>query len=685
MPKEDLLLKYMQLPNIAPELEDEELSTISNRVVTGYQADEVSRSDWLHDVNEAIDLAKLKRKAKNTPWPNASNVKFPLITTAALQFNSRMYPEIVRNGRVVMCQVLGKDPQGLKAERARRVSSFMSYQLLTETDEWEQGTDSLLHILPVVGTAFRKTYYKPIQGRICSEICLPDSVVVNNDITSIETAQRITHTFNMSTNEIVELMRAGVFSEIDLDILEGYKESETNENHKIYEQHCYLDLDEDGYKEPYIVTIHAPSQKVLRINARFNPEDIARNDDGEIIRIEPLHYFTDYHFIRSPDGGFYSLGFGTLLLPLNSTMNTILNQLIDSASLASLQGGFIGSGLKSRGGDMTLRPGEWKPLDSLGVDISRNIVPINYKEPSPVLFQLLGFLIEHTNRLTSITDALSGTEKGQNTPATTMTALVEQGLKVFNSIMRRQYWSFKKEFSKIYRLNSIYVSPEEYQTFLDEPIETRQDAYGNAVIADFEDQSLDIKPVSDPNISSDVQRIAKIKYVMSLKESPNLGPLLNSKALLLMALEAADIPNIDVLMGAPEPTAPDPHLMQTQIDGTMKEAELHIKEQELTMAAAKQAKDMELIDAQIQELSARSMKEMREADASSTFQALKLELESLKEENKHALQEKKGQIDLEKERIKAKAKAQQPIEEDTGNAETGDSSVAGSSSDSAVS
>ncbi len=677
----DKLYKLMQLPNIAVELDDDKLAEIANKVINGYTDDDISRADWLCEVQEAIKLAKLTRATKDTPWKGASNVKFPLITTAALQFNARMYPEIVRNGKVVMCAVIGKDSQGLKEQRARRISTFMSYQLLTETDEWEQGTDSLLHILPVVGTAFRKTYYKSIKGKVCSEICLPDAIVVNNGITNLEHAQRITHVYNMTLNDIVGQIRAGVFSDIDIDELKGYAKSDTDDNHMIYEQHRFLDLDDDGYEEPYIVTVHAPSQKILRINARFNPEDISYNTKNEIIGIDPLHYFTDYHFIRSPDGSFYSLGFGTLLLPLNSTINTILNQLIDSASLASLQGGFIGSGLKSRGGDLTLRPGEWKPIDSLGIDIQRNIVPVNYKEPSPVLFQLLGFLVEHTNRLTSITDALSGTENGQNTPATTMMSLVEQGLKVFNSIMRRQYWSFKKEFAKIYRLNGIYVTPDEYQTVLDEPIEVSYNEFGQPVIADFEDKTMDVKPVSDPNISSDVQRIAKIKFLTELQMSPTLGALLNPQEVLMRSLEAADIPNIEKLLQDAPPPPQDPKLMEVQISGTVHQAELHMKETQQKLDAERMAKDMELIDAQIAELKARAAKTMQEAQMAPRLSGMKLELDSLKEDNKMEAIKKKGEIDIEKENIKSKASTNREVSDAT----SGNSKLAGSPSDSGVS
>jgi chaperonin GroES len=631
----DLLLEYMPLPNIAIKLDEVELSNIAHKVVKGHQEDVMSRSEWMSKVDAAIDLAKLKSSPKSFPWKNSANVMFPLITTAALQFNARTYPEIIRNGKVVLVEIIGKDLDGSKMERATRVSKYMSYQLLTETDEWEQGTDSLLAILPVVGTAFRKTYFDPTRGRVASEVCLPHEIVVNNDIPSLERAHRITHRYKMSTNEIISKMRSGIFSEIEPEELKAYQEDDECPDHMVLEQHRYLDLDKDGYEEPYIVTVHEKSSKVLRISARFSPEDIIRNNDDEVVCIEPIHYFTDYHFIRSPDGTYHSLGFGTLLLPINKTMNTLLNILINSGSLASLQGGFIGGGVKIKGGVNNIDPGKWMPVDSFGSDLKSNIVPINYKEPSPVLFQLLQFLVEHSNKLTSVTETLSGSEKAQNSPATTILTLVEQGLKVFTSIMRRQYWSFKKEFAKIYRLNRLFIDPEQYQTVLDEPVETYTDEAGNIIIADFEEKSYDIKPISDPNISSDAQRTARTQLLMQLAANPQFSGMLNAQEILKRVLEQADITGLDTLMQQPAAPAPDPKMLQVQADATNQEAQLHIRELEMEMEKEKLASDILMKEAQIELTKAQAALALAQAEAAvgkKELDVLRMDLDAIKQQ-----------------------------------------------------
>lgn len=644
------LLEYMPLPNIAVKLDDNELSDIARKVVESFNDDVCSRSAWLSDVEKAIDLAKLKAQPKSFPWTNSANIIFPLITTAALQFNARTYPEIIRNGKVVYVEVTGRDEDGSKGERARRVSKYMSYQLLTETDEWEQGTDSLLSILPVVGTVFRKTFFDPLTGRVISEVCLPHEIVVNNNVANLEKAHRITHRYTISTNDIVSKIRSGIFTDIDIDELKGMQETDTCPDHIVLEQHRLLDLDEDGYEEPYIVTVHEKSNKVLRISARFSPKDIQYNEDEEIVRIDAIKYFTDYHFIRSPDGTFYSMGFGTLLLPLNKAMNSLLNMIMDSGALASLQAGFIGGDVKIKGGMTTLSPGELRHVDSFGSDLNSNIKMIDYKEPSPVLFQLLQFLVDHSNRLTSITETLSGTEQAQNSPATTILTLVEQGLKVFTAIMRRQYWSFKKEFAKIYRLNGLFIDPEQYMRVLDEQVKTYQDESGNIIIADFEDSECDIKPISDPNISSDAQRTARMQLLMQLSGNPQFGAMLNAEEILKRVLDQADIPNIPALLKEPTAPPPDPKMLAVQIDGTDREASMRIREIELEMEKEKLSSDLLMKEAQIELTKAQAALAMAQAQAAigqRELDMLKMDLDAAKAQTKFDLDAMANKLDKE--------------------------------------
>ncbi len=643
-----LLDKYMKMPNIIEDdvFDDDKRAGISQKIIRGFEIDQESQADWLKDVDAAIDLASLKRSYTSFPWKDAANVKFPLITTAALQSGARMYPEIVRNGRVVEAMVIGADPDGTKQEQASRVIKYMTYQLLEESDDWEAGTDKLVHVLPIIGTMFRKTYFNPVLGKNEYEVCLPHEVVINNMSKSLEKAPRVSHIFRLGYNEIVENMRAGLYCEYTLAEL-GCDDSDGQSYEDAYpeilEQHGFLDLDGDGYEEPYITTVHKKSGKVLRIVARFNPRDIMTNDSGEIVRIDPTHYFTDYHFIPNPNGTFYSIGFGLLLRPLNETVNTLVNQLLNAGALASLQGGFIGAGLKVKGGDMPIRPGEWKRTESMGVDIAKNIVPINYKEPSPVLYQLLGFLIEHTDKLTSITDALTGNEHTQNSPATSVTAMVEQGLKVFTSIMRRMYRSFKKEFEKIYRLDSLFVDPAHYMTVLGEQVQIGTDSSGKPLISDFDASTFRVIPISDPNSSSDTLRAAQNQLLVTLLANPQLGMKMNPDDVLKRVLVSSNIPAIERLLVPPDQQQkppPDPAMMKVQIEGVAQQVETHIKEQKMQIDQESHQIAMQQALAQVKDTEADAVLKLAQAQSvamGDKFQALEIQVGLLKEQNKQVL------------------------------------------------
>jgi len=548
--------KLKKSSNIADLLDDDELSKISEQVISGYEIDKDSRAEWEEVIDKAMDIAKQTLDTKNFPWPNSSNIKFPLITKGSIDFASRMLPELIKNDKVVKVASVGADPQNMIARRANRVQQHMSFQLLKQSDDWEESMDKILHVLPVLGTVFKKTYYDPINERPVSEMCLPSKIVVNYNTVSLEKARRVTHEFTFFANDIVERIRAGIYSDVDIEKLksgEGYEEDTYDPPMDLLEQHCWLDLDEDGYKEPYIVVLHKSSRKVLRIMNRFNK--VKKNKSGEIKQITPIEYFTDYHFLKSPDGGFYSVGFGTLLYPLNASINTLLNQLIDSGTLHNQQSGFIGRGLRIKGGEFRMKLGEWKVLDSAsGTNIQQNVVPLPTKEPSNVLFQLLGLLIDIGKDLTSTNDALEGKAPGQNVTATTMLTLVEQGMKVYSAITKRLFRALKKELTKIYELNSRFLSDEEYQKVLNDPRVSVKD--------DYEIGSYDITPVADPTMASDAQRNAKAQALMSI---PGLDPYETSKYF-LESLQL-DQSLIDKLLPKPDPNAPpSPDVLKVQAE-----------------------------------------------------------------------------------------------------------------------
>lgn len=563
--------------NVAETLDEQELIDIGQRVRAGFEADLSSREKWDRCADEWTKLAIQTQEQKTFPWPKSSNVKYPLISTAAMQFAARSYPALVpQNGKVVSATVVGKDPTGEKNAQADRVSTFMSYQVMHQVCNWEESMDKLLIMLPVVGVIFKKTYWCPVKEEIVSEIVLPKNLVVNYWTKDLKSAERISEVMEMSRRVLKERQMSGAFLDVDLGdpptpLLDNRlgkdhrNEAPANDEttpYSIIEQHTYLDLDDDGYEEPYVVTFHMESGKVLRIAPRFSDETMFFNEDDELIKIEPIQYYTKFGFIPNPDGSFYDMGFGTLLGPLNESVNTIINQLIDSGTLNNLQSGFIGKGIRLKMGEARFQPGEWKPVNATGQDLKQQILPLPTKEPSAVLFQLMGALITSGKELASVAEIFTGKMPGQNTPATTTMATVEQGMKVFTAVYKRIYRSLGEEFKKIYALNGVYLNPNTYSATLD--IAVGPDDFK------MKDGVYTICPGADPSANSQQEKMVKAQALMELL--PVAGPLMNPIEVLKRLFEAMEQPNPELLFspevqqtGTPPPPPPDPKMLEMQM------------------------------------------------------------------------------------------------------------------------
>lgn len=553
--------------NITDELEDIGLMKLGSDVVNEFLLDERSREPWAKQIKEAMDLAKQVMSKKTFPFENASNIKYPLITLATIQFAANTYPQVVANGKVVQAAVLGKDPDKTREQKAQRISDYMSWQLIEESDEWENGLDRLLHSWPILGTTFKKIYYDSFTKKPCFELCAADDIVINNNVKSLESARRITHRFYMHANDILERMRAGIFRDVDIDKLQpnlnehnsiisdptGQPFTQSNDDpdalHEILEMHRFMDLDGDGYQEPYIVTVHRKSSTVLRIIPRFDINSLELTSEGKVKRIKAKQYFVDYHFIPSPDGTYYSIGFGTLLTPLNKSINTLINQLIDSGTFANSQTGIIGRSLKFQDSEFKAQMGRFRVADvSASTNIADQIYLFPFKEPSQVLFSLLGVMIEVGEKVANITNILTGTNEVQNVPATTVLETLRQGLKIFSSIQKRLYRSLKKEFELLYEINKEYGDPSIYMTMLNDEFAILKE--------DFNDENLSIKPVADPNISSSAEKLARLN---AIKDLAQLFPAeFNRLEGLKEILEGLEFKNPDKMIIPPNPNAPPP-------------------------------------------------------------------------------------------------------------------------------
>lgn len=544
--------------NIADMLDDEMLSEIALDVNDGYDIDKDSRESWEKKNGEAIRLAEQIWEQKDFPFTNASNVKYPLIATASIQFAARAYPNFVKGPDVIKGLVIGDDPSGMKAAKATRVGQHMSYQCLNEMTEWEEDTDRLLTYLPVVGSAFKKTYFSPVLQRNVSEFRRASDVVVNYWAKSMETAPRVTDVFTLYPNEIEERIRAGLYLDLDYGrpttTKDDDREISTNDpdqEHVFLEQHTYLDLDGDGYKEPYIVIFHRDTRKVARIVARFGFDGIEYNYNGKIAKVTADQYFTKFPFMPSISGSIYDIGFGGLLSPINATINTTINQLLDAGTLYNLNSGFLGKGIQlgrgRGGGNLEFSPNEWKQIMFTGDDLRKQIMPLPVKEPSMVLFNLLGFMVSAGERLSSVTEILTGDQSNEAERPTTTLARIEQGLKVFSSIHKRLYRAFKAEYRKLFILNSKYLQPTSYFRILDSQEAVSQE--------DYDYESCDIVPVADPNETTNTQKLIRGQIWMSMK-----GQGFNDAEINKRFAEAMQEPEPQKLLESPPPP-PDPKIM----------------------------------------------------------------------------------------------------------------------------
>jgi chaperonin GroES len=573
--------------NMAIGMSEENLLKISDFAKKGFENDLKSREEWESSIEEWIKLAKQCREAKTFPWPNASNVKYPLLSTAAMQFAARAYPSLLpSNGQIVNSVVVGKDPTGKKLEKATNVSTYMSYQLLYEMRGWEESMDKMLIMLPIVGTMFKKTWYDKASDCIRSELVLPKNLVINNWAKDLFSVERISEIIDMTPRVLKEKQNLELFRDVDLgdptnpiDNSENQYQNngviDTTTPYQIIEQHTFYDVDDDGYPEPCIISFERHTGEVLRVSYRYHKDGVTMKPDGKgIAKIEPIQMYTKFGFLPNPDGSFYDVGFGQLLGPLNEAVNSLINMQIDSGQVNNLQSGFIGKSLRMKMGDARMTPGEWRPVNATGDDLRKQIVPLPAKEPSNVLFQLMGSLITSAKELASVAEIFTGKMPGQNTPATTTMATIEQGMKVFTAVYKRIFRSLAEEFDKLYDLNHMYLDPEKYIEVLDIQVDP----------SDFDRSSCDIEPGADPTAISQTEKLLKAQGLMELMQSAQ--GILDPIKVIERILDAQEQPNWQELFtqqvqqtGQMPPPPPDPKILAIQAKQQAEQQKIALQQQ----------------------------------------------------------------------------------------------------------
>lgn len=655
--------------NLCDKFEDSDLTKIGEWCYECYERDNRSRETWVRRTEAALDLAMQVQKDKSFPWQNCSNIIFPLVTIAALQFHARAYPVIISGKEVVKCRVFGQDPKGIAKARADRVSEHMSWQVLEQDECWEEETDRALLNVAIVGCGFKKSYYDASAGHNISCFVHAKDLVFDYWAKSVETAITKTQIVPLFRNEIYSRVRNGSYRDIlesewykgdaevpnnhireEQDKRDGIKRPQSNHNtpFTMLEQHCWLDLDDDGYAEPYVVTFESSTHEVVRIVARFDRmEDVHRNANNQIVKIDAWEYFSKVPFIPSPDGSVMDIGFGVLLGPLNESVNAAINQLFDAGTLANTAGGFLGRGAKIRGGVYEFSPFSWNRVDSTGDDLRKNIYPLDVREPSNVMFQLLGLIIDYSNRISGSTEINVGENVGQNTPAETARTMSEQGMKIYTAIFKRMWRGLKQEFKKLYQLNSVYL-----------PAKVTYGADGSTIgREDYRGPAGAVVPVADPSVASTSERYARAAAVKQLSLN---NPAYDPDAVEVDILRSLGVQDIERLYkgvaSAPDPQ-PDVKLLIQQMKTQADMAKLEVMKQQMVMTLMENRR---LNDAKIQQLAAQAFKLMEEGNnvqASQKIESFRAAMELMREESKNYTSQIESLMEIGKNELESRGSA----------------------------
>lgn len=621
--------------NLAANMDKAERDRIGQEVIANYNADRSTMADWLNGVTASIDMVDGKAGAKTYPFVGASNIRYPVILTAAMQFNARAYPTVVPSEDVVKAKTFGQDPTGQKAERADRVSKYMSWQLVYDAPDWERDTDRLTLQLPVVGDVFRKVSFDG--DRALSRLIAPGKLIANDNCSSIDVAPRITEELpDMFPHEIDERVRDGRFIEIEYGLTAAEKESEQPPQ-QFLEQHARFDLDKDGYPEPYIVTVHRETTSVVRIVADFDhlTVDYETGMTGEfgldgmpvarptkIKKIARKSYFVHYQFLPSPKGKLFGLGLGRLLSDITAGINSAFNMIYDAGHYASLGGGFIGTRFRVKGAaSRPFRPGEWRHVDADGADIRQSMVSMTYPGPDQTMFAVLGMLMDAAKEVSSTQDVLTGDANTANMQPTTLMAMIEQGLKVFTAAYKRLFLGLRKEYGLIAAINARHLGAAEYTAFHDAP-----DGQMFDPAQDFSAQGMDIAPVADPNATTKMQQMAKAQLLMDMAGKGMINP----EAAAMRVLEAADIPERENLMPQPDPAAQQAQMMAAQM-----------QMEQMRLGLMQAQADIELTLAKVEDARASAMKDManiEQGEERTRLDAIKIMLEAGRDEAREAIE-----------------------------------------------
>lgn len=522
----DLLRKLVaniESQNIAADIEDKDLlKKLGRQVIDDFSRDNDSMSDWLQGIDDGKELAKQEINGRSEPWQGAANFKSPAILEAARSFGDRAVTEIIKGANLVKGMVIGKDPEGTKKLAMERTTEFMNWQINFDMDDWRGRQETLIYELPATGTVFKKTFFCPVDQKNKSELIHTPDFAVNQATSTMNEAKSFTQIMAFSANEIIERQRAKIWLDVvlfpeDVEGDEGSNEAQDtanafDNNERFFEQNCWFDLDDDGYQEPYTVTVHEKTAQVVRIIARYNIEGVMIREgkgkirpviigdsltDAELVKIKANQNITKYGFIKDPNGTFLDVGYYHLLAPLTKALNMTTNQLLDAGTLANMPNGFLARGFRKKMGNLRMAPGQLQQTDISAQELQQGILINPFREPSPTLLTLGQGLQGAIDKLIVSLD-LTGT-LAPNAPATTTLALLQEAMLPTSAIMQRVIRAQGDEFKKLFILNSKFADPQQYIEILDDELAD--------FAVDFDLKAMDIMPTANPEMATKTQRM----------------------------------------------------------------------------------------------------------------------------------------------------------------------------------
>ena len=540
--------------NLADQLPEDVLATIAGDLLGEFDEDISSRKDWMQTYVDGLELLGMKIEERAEPWEGACGVYHPLLAEALVKFQSETIMETFPAAGPVKTQIVGKETPAKKAS-AERVQNDMNYQLTDVMTEYRGEHERMLWGLGLSGNAFKKVYFDPSLDRQVAIFVPAEDVVVPYGASNLETAERVTHVMRKTENEIKRLQNAGFYRNIDmpapsntLDEVEkkiaekmGFRAT-SDDRYKLLEMQVYLDLegfedvDEDdeetGIALPYIVTIDKSSQEVLAIRRNWEPEDKLK---------QKRNHFVHYGYI--PGFGFYHFGLIHLIGAYAKSGTSLLRQLVDAGTLSNLPGGLKTKGMRTKGDDTPISPGEWRDVDVASGTIRDNILPLPYKEPSQVLMALMDKIVDEGRRFASAAD-LKISDMSANSPVGTTLAMLERTLKVMSAVQARIHYAMKQEFRLLKTIIANYT-PEDYEY---EPTEGSR----RAKKSDYD--NVEVIPVSDPNAATMAQKVVQYQAVMQMAQSN--PQIYDQVELNRQMLEVLDIKNIGKLIPSAEDHKP---------------------------------------------------------------------------------------------------------------------------------